>query len=230
MNYPQATILSHGIVRNEGDFLRLNIIDWKRYTHYWESEQGAIDSVAPSFVNRCLFKVVRVNLYEYPKRNDFPGWEHPGNHPAIGKLYWNHFRFVFPESRLCFSDMPDLFGFIQQPNGKQFRFYGDIGKVSPIAMKTALAGFQGNPSEEFPFDIWISVIDTDTQIILERLQPATDQAARKVAHCLNEHDILYHSIDRDIFIEKGRNNILIGNIDDLAQLSVNHLNKLIEAA
>lgn len=165
MEHPIVTIVEQGIIRSINDFVRLNIVDWERFSPYWKSEQNAIDVISRSFVNRFYCTIAKVDLLQYPERNDFPGWSHVGDHVSIGKLFWNHFKYCF-DGRLVFHDSPDFSGYFynRKPTPRKHHFRGDIGKVSPIAMKEA-ATILG------PYSMWISVIDEHTQIILEKLIP-----------------------------------------------------------
>lgn len=165
MNHPIVTIVEKGIIRSASDFIRLNIVDWKRFSPYWDSEQHAIDTLSTWFVGRFDYTIAKVNLFQYPERNDFPGWKHAGNHEEIGEMFWNHFKYCF-EGELNFHDSPDFSGTIYHKDRtpQEWRFCGDIGKVSPIAMRDTVQGLSS-------YTMWISVIDEHTQIILERLIP-----------------------------------------------------------
>ncbi len=100
-----ATVLDHGISRSVGDFVRLGIVDWMRYKLYWRSPQQSMQVVSAPFINKMSFLVAQLDLHEYRERNDFPGWKHVGAHEELGRLYWNHFHYVF-EGELHFHDQP----------------------------------------------------------------------------------------------------------------------------
>ena len=165
MEHPIVTITEQGIIHSTSDFVRLNIVDWKRFSPYWNSEQQVMDTLSTWFVGRFDYTIAKVNLSQYPDRNDFPGWEHTGDHESIGRLFWNHFKYVF-EGELRFHDSPDFSGVIHHRDRipQERRFYGDVGKVSPIAMRDTLRSLS-------PYSLWISVIDEYTQVILKRLVP-----------------------------------------------------------
>lgn len=163
-NHPIVTILEQGIISSVGDFVRLNIVDWKRHKPC-KSEQQAMDVVSSWFVNRFAYTIAKVDLFKYPERDDFPGWKHAGNHEEIGQMFWNHFKYCF-DGELRFHDSPDFSGVIYHRNStpQEYPFYGDIGKVSPMAIRDIIDGL-------YPYTLWISVVDEHTQVILERLIP-----------------------------------------------------------
>ena len=96
------------------------------------------------------------------------GWNHAGDHVRVGELYWNHFHYVF-DGILHFHDSPDFSGVIRYPDHKPHEpyerdFYGDIGRVSPIAMMDTVQVLH-------PYTLWISVVNEGRQVIIERLVP-----------------------------------------------------------
>jgi len=161
--HPIVTIVEEGIIRSTADFIRLNIVDWGRFDSHWESEQDAMDKISPFFVNLFSYTIAKVNFCEYPERDDFPQWEHVGDHVFIGGLFWNYFKYCF-EGDLKFHDSPDFSGTIFHPNRtpQEWSFYGDIGKVSPIGIRESMESLL------FPSALWFSVVDEDTLIVLER--------------------------------------------------------------
>jgi len=62
---------------------------------------------------------------------------------------------------LAFADAPDFSGTLVI-EGKRIRFWGDSGKVSPITFLETLKQMDVH-------DIWISLPDAQTQIVIEAL-------------------------------------------------------------
>jgi len=96
-----------------------------------------------------------------PERDDWPGWKHVGAHELLGKLYWNWF-YQRPMGDLHFSDSPDFHGRITFPDSPNRDFWGDIGKVSASTFIGSLKMMDAN-------DLWISVLDERTQVVIEPL-------------------------------------------------------------
>jgi hypothetical protein len=154
------TIVETGHITTQRDLLKLDIIDWQRAQGYWDNTQEAVDTLMSWLVaSETSYTIITCNLQEAPERNDWPGWTHVGNHVPLGKLYWNWFHWK-QRGSLTFSDAPDFHGRLRYPDTPERRFYGDIGHVSPSAFSHTFRVLAEN-------DLWISVIDEYTQIILE---------------------------------------------------------------
>jgi hypothetical protein len=150
-------IISQGYIETPYDFVRLDLVDWNRAKVH--ERQHIMDAISSWFVCTSYYYILKVDLLAYPERNDFPGWKHAGHHEDMGKLYWNFFHDHFEEGTLKFADSPDFSGsFIM--DGKTTSVYGDIGHVSPIGMREAIACLK-------QFDNWVTVVDTQTQIIIQ---------------------------------------------------------------
>jgi hypothetical protein len=100
-------------------------------------------------------------VYTAPERDDWPGWQHAGNHAAIGRLFWNWFHWK-KRGTLTFADAPDFSGVLHLVNGQTVSFFGDIGKVSPSTFLHTIKLLEQD-------DIWISIPTATTQIIIEPL-------------------------------------------------------------
>ena len=160
MEMTKATrIIETGNFKTEGDFLKLDIVDWNRLNGYWENTGDALYSISSWLINTSRYTIIATDLHQAPSMSDFPGWDHVGGHESIGKLYWNRFH-AYQKGTLVFSDAPDFYGTIEDAHKGIHRFYGDIGKVSPSTLahtqRHLLAG-----------DLWISVLNTQKQVIIE---------------------------------------------------------------
>src|SRR6266487_3182346 len=158
-------ILRRGAFKSEYDLLELDILDWNRLMGYWENTAEAVQAIASWLIDTSIYKVVRCDLTEAPEREDWPGWKHGGNHPEIGKRYWNWFHWKYNQEKqfhgeLFFSDSPDFRGTLLVPGWPKASFYGDIGKVSPPTFIRTLKCMDAH-------DIWISIIDEYTQVSIE---------------------------------------------------------------
>jgi hypothetical protein len=222
-----ATIVDHGFIRNAGDFLRLNLVDWARATRsHWKSEQDAIDRIAPVFVNRFGYKIVDLDLDAFPERDDFPGWKHVGNHEEIGRLYWNHFKHDFPDSDLHFHDSPDFSGIIRYTDQRkdhypynEFYFYGDIGKVSPVAILDSMHAAVKNT-------LWITVVSEQRQIILEPTFDPTPTTL-KITELLEPYETNFHMLENDVVLKIKEKNYFLGKENDIAQMTPQQIKKLL---
>jgi len=112
----------------------------------------ALEQVGSWFVDTTRYAKIHVDLYSYPERDDFPGWAHVQDHEQVGRLFWNYFHYRF-RGTLYFADSPDFWGTLTYSQG-------DIGKVSPIGLVEAQRQMSA-------FDLWISVANAVTQVILE---------------------------------------------------------------
>lgn len=154
------TIIEHGEIKSVRDLLKLGIIDWNRLNNYWENADEAASAIV-SWLDgsKATYGIVDHDLSAVPDRGDWPGWKHVGLHPEMGKMYWNYFHYSF-NGTLHFSDAPDFHGTLQFKDGSTARFYGDIGQVSASTFMHTIRMLDAG-------DIWISVIDSCTQIIIE---------------------------------------------------------------
>lgn len=153
-------IIEQGRIRSGRDLLRLGIIDWNRLNNYWDNADEASSAIA-SWLDgaAAMYGVIDHNLSDAPNRGDWPGWKHIGHHPEMGRMYWNYF-YHNHKGTLHFSDSPDFQGTLQFKDGSSARFWGDIGQVSASTFMHTIRMLNTN-------DIWVSVIDSCTQIIIE---------------------------------------------------------------
>ncbi len=155
MTEPTIEVIEQGEIRSTGDLVRLNIIDWNRFRP-WRDPWQAMERLSWPLINTSLYQIIHTPLLAYPERDDFPGWKHVGDHEEIGRLYWNLFYYHF-SGELHFGDCPDFWGEGHNEDGSTFRFWGDIGRVSPIGFYEALPNLG-------TCCIWTSVVDTSTLI------------------------------------------------------------------
>lgn len=153
-------VLDQGFFQSDYDILKLNIIDWNRLNGTWGNPGDAIRTITSWLVGRAGYTVLESDLHRYPVRNDWPGWEHPGDHERLGRLYWNCFH-ASHLGELHFSDAPDFYGRIVTQDGEQ-QIWGDIGKVSAQA-------FAITQKKMGKHDIWVSVLDDVREVVIESL-------------------------------------------------------------
>ncbi len=131
---------------------RLKIIDFRRLHSYWKTKEAALEFFFSLLEDGADFSVYEVPEFDKaPPHPKWCGWSHSGDHPRIGRLFWNWFHVHFPHYRLSFADQPD-FQAVRADDTKQHTIWGDIGIVSPQAFAWALLNMQ-------PGDNWISVLD-----------------------------------------------------------------------
>jgi len=159
---PTITIVTdHVRITSFGQILQLDIIDWNRLNGYWDNTFDALQVVADWLTDVTEYAILRTSLKLAPERADWPGWKHVGDHVAVGRLFWNWFHWK-KRGTLVFADSPDFSGTLELPHGKTVRFWGDIGKVSPSTFLETIKRMDKD-------DIWISIPDVTTQIVLEPL-------------------------------------------------------------
>lgn len=149
-------LIETGIITSPHDLARLKIIDYGRAS-YCESRDHAKIATAQWLINHTVYFKIEDDLTRYEERSDWKRWIHPGNHPEIGKLYWNWFHSTHT-GKLIFADEPDFWGHYETDDGLR-RFWGDIGKVSATTFLWTITKLGEG-------DIWISVVDFKTQILL----------------------------------------------------------------
>ncbi len=161
------------------DIGHINIIDFNRCNGLWEDNPVyALEVIGGWLIGKAAYTIIHADLHAYPERNDFPQWEHIGNHKPLAKLYWNMFHATF-QGTLTFHDMPDFSGKIILDDPKrEATFWGDIGQVS-----ASVFGVEVLP-QMHKGDLWISVISMDTQIVLEFLEDVGMLIHDRVANIL----------------------------------------------
>lgn len=144
------------------DIMELDIIDWNRLNGSWNNAGEALQSISSWFVGSAHYTIIEHDLSHAPERDDWPGWDHVGNHEPLGRLYWNDFHY-HRAGKITFSDAPDFYGqFIGKDGKPGAHFYGDIGKISAQAFAITQKKMRAH-------DLWISVIDTHHQVLIESL-------------------------------------------------------------
>lgn len=140
------------------DILELDIIDFNRLNGVFRDTREALETVFSWFNNTAVVTDAIIDdFFDAPKRIDWPGWDHCGNHPEIGELYWNWF-FWKGLGTIQFSDSPDFHGTI----GDKL-FFGDIGKVSASTFALTQKGMGSH-------DLWISILDNGRRHIIVETQ------------------------------------------------------------
>jgi hypothetical protein len=155
--------IEQGIMRAE-DVTRLNFIDFKRTNGLWRNDiMAAIRTASNMLAGTTAYTVAELDLRAFPDRDDWPGWDHIGNHPYLGRLYWNFFFYNFEgqSPQLTMRDSPDFTGSFIDSEGVERTIYGDIGQVSVACF--VCDAFRCLHAH----DLWISVLDECRQIILE---------------------------------------------------------------
>jgi hypothetical protein len=171
---PCINVIEQGIIQSVSDLGKLRIIDWNRTNGYWgHNPVRAMRIIDQCFTGRTGYTVVKIDMQRFPERSDWPSWDHVGCHEQLGKLYWNTFHATFT-GELKFSDAPDFEGTIHFPDYRDVTILGDIGEVSVSTFIMSM--FQLNRS-----DLWISVPDAHTQIILEPIINLCDEWEREKA-------------------------------------------------
>lgn len=155
-------ILEQGLIRSEDDLTKLSFIDWNRPS-YASNPARTIRGISNWTRKAMKYSIMKCDMHKSPMRDDFPDWKHAGHHERIGSLYWNWFHYQFedsPKKELCFFDSPDFSGSITFPSRMKTRFWGDIGKCSAFAFFESMLQMR-------PGDLWITIRDSSTQLILE---------------------------------------------------------------
>jgi len=151
-------IIEQKLFTSELDIMKLNIIDWNRLNGSWRNPAEALRTISSWFVGNAAYTILRADLTEFPERSDWPGWKHAGRHERLGRLYWNAF-YDSDMGTITFADEPDFSGMLIFP-GYERHFWGDIGKVSAQCFAMTQKCMREG-------DLWISVLDERTQVIIE---------------------------------------------------------------
>lgn len=153
-------VITQKVIATPDDLLNLHIIDFARTNGYWPNPLAAIHNICAATTHLMACTIIEYDLQRAPDRADWPGWRHgwgedgENSHTRLGRAYWNACRSLYHE--LVFSDEPDFEGYLL--DGHQVA--GDIGVVSASTFLMALGRMRVG-------DLWISVPDYKTQIILE---------------------------------------------------------------
>jgi len=138
--------------------LEAEIIDFNRLNAVWKNSGDALKTIFSWFDNVATITKVRIpDFHDAPIRDDWPEWKNIGNHPQIGKAYWNWFFLHHERGELNFSDAPDFYGEFEGGG----MFWGDIGKVSASTFAMTQKGMSAG-------DLWISLLeDGGLQVVIE---------------------------------------------------------------
>ncbi len=161
--YSRAHIVEQETIRSSDDISKLNIINWSRLNGYWDNNPARVmQFITGWLMNKATYTIAHVPLRTYPALATWPGWKQGGRQEELGRLFWNSFL-AAGKATLTFSDEPDFEGTMQtDARPEPFQIYGDIGKVSASTFAFTLARMREG-------DLWISVLDEETQVILELL-------------------------------------------------------------
>lgn len=157
-------IIKQGTFTSLSEIGSLRIMDFNRCNGLWENNPVSAMKTAENFlVEHFQYTVIETDMRESPERRDWPGWRHVGNHVPLGRRYWNWFFEKGPAGgTLEFSDSPDFNGtFYNSTAGREVSFFGDIGMVSASTFLIDVVPRMGHG------DLWISIPNETTQIILE---------------------------------------------------------------
>ncbi|MBO0780986.1 MAG: hypothetical protein J2P37_19360 [Ktedonobacteraceae bacterium] len=155
--------IKQGIISGFQDIHQLHMIDWSRLNGYWDNNPAEAIEIATSWLtSNARYTIASIDLCRYPQRNDWPGWPHAGrSHERLGRLFWNSYM-ASGLGTLTFHDAPDFSGTITRKDGRIVSLYGDIGIVSASTFLFTLVHMHAG-------DLWVSVLDEHTQVILEPL-------------------------------------------------------------
>lgn len=147
------------MIQSAGDISKLDIINWAHLNGTWGNDVTAPINILNTWIaSRAQYTIIECDLKRFPKRIDWPGWQHQGYHEYYGQLYWNMFHTCF-KGEIEFSDSPDFSGTVLLRK-RTVHFFGDVGKVSSSTFIFSL--FEMNAG-----DLWISVVSDTTQIVIE---------------------------------------------------------------
>lgn len=186
-------LIEQKVITSQYDFVRLGIIDWNRLNGTSPNIAQAMQDISSWFIDTTAYTIIEHDLSAAPKRDDFPEWHHIGNtHEGLARLFWNDFKYCYPEGELIFSDEPDFYGTMKDsalkvPEDRLFyetetmghaHFWGDIGQVSASAFAlTAIRKMQKG-------DLWISLLSKNRQVIIEALDDLNKNFYRQVTEPL----------------------------------------------
>jgi len=141
-------IISQKLITDPLDIMSAPIIDFNRLNGVWECAADAVRTIFSWFDHMATITIVDIpDFHNAPERDDWPGWDHVGGHPELGRKYWNWFFWRHPRGKLKFSDSPDFYGGF----GDGALFWGDIGKVSASAFAMTQKQLRAH-------DLWVSVL------------------------------------------------------------------------
>jgi hypothetical protein len=166
-----ARIIEQGTIRTSDDISKLQILNWSRLNGYWDNNPARVmQFITGWLMNKATYTIAHVPLRTYPALATWPSWKQGGRQEELGRLFWNSFL-AAGTATLTFFDKPDFEGSLQTDSRPEpFQVYGDIGKVSASTFALTLARMREG-------DLWISVLDEETQVILELLFDLHDAVA-----------------------------------------------------
>lgn len=183
----KPVLLEQGVLSTLEDLSKLRIIDFTRCNGYWDnSPLRAMKTVGNWLIGTSAYSIAQVDLESYPVRNDWPGWDHVGNHALLAQLLWNQFFYVFgANGTLKFSDAPDFSGSIYlHEQKKRVKVYGDIGQISVSSFVfEVLPRLRKN-------DLWISVLSKDLVVTVEPFVNIGEQISRMLTNGFGYDEVL----------------------------------------
>ena len=157
----KSVVKEQKLITSMDDMVELGIIDWHRVHGCWKSELEGMRVISSWFINNAVATRIECDLRNFPIRADFPEWEHTGlGHIQLARRYWNCYQTLEDAGELYFGDEPDFYGKFKSGSS----FWGDFGKVSASAFSLSACRKLKDG------DLWISVLDYKTQIIIEPLE------------------------------------------------------------
>jgi len=139
----------------------LDIVDWSRTNGAFRNPYQAMTHTCSWLINRAWYTISQEDMTLAPVRDDWPDWKHAGQHEELGRIWWNYFLNVGEgvSHQLAMPDVPDFCGSVTY-EGVEHQVFGDIGSI-PVQACVA------STKQMRPGDLWISVCDTQTHIVIE---------------------------------------------------------------
>src|SRR5215469_15321314 len=110
----KVKVVQQGLIRDEWDFIALDIVDWNRFQGVWANPAEAMQAISSWFIGKATYTIIEYDMSAAPYRHDWPDWPHAGFHEGLGRLFWNTFHACYV-GELHFADEPDFFGRITYP-------------------------------------------------------------------------------------------------------------------
>src|SRR5258706_16202244 len=91
----ETKIIEEKMIETWYDMMKLDIIDWSRLYGMWEHTGEAVRAITSCFSGKARYSIIQHDLLRGPHREDWPGWDHPGDHAPLARLFWNDFHTDF---------------------------------------------------------------------------------------------------------------------------------------
>lgn len=153
-------VIEQGLISDIATLSRLNIVDFgRRNGAPYGSTYAAMQAFEKYAVNSFRYTIIGEHLNVFPIAPGWKEWHHIGDHPRIGRAFWNMVHYSFPGSTLEFSDAPDFSGTLLIDD-EECHVEGDIGQCSPMAFWEGIKMLN-------PGDFWITVYSERRYALLE---------------------------------------------------------------